>query len=73
MTNGHAVVAPANGASMTDVMGHAIPGNLATGEKIVTASMGDGDGSYLVAPGILTLTVLRVRRRACTRVRRRSR
>ena len=51
------VVEPANGASMTGVLGHATAGNLATGEKIVTTGTGDGDGSYLVSPGILTLTV----------------
>ena len=32
-------------------------GNLSTGEKIVTADAGDGDGTYLVSPAILTLTI----------------
>ena len=48
------VVAPADGASMTGVVAHATAGNLAaTGEKIVTADVGEGEGSYLVSPGIL--------------------
>jgi hypothetical protein len=51
------VVSPADGASMTGVVAHATTGNLSTGEKIVTADVGEGDGSYLVSPGILTLTV----------------
>ncbi len=51
------VVSPADGASTTGVMGHATAGNLASGEKIVTADAHDGDGSYLVSPGILTSTV----------------
>ena len=51
------VVDPADGASMTGVAGHPTGGNLSTGEKIVTADTGDGEGSYLVSPGILTLTV----------------
>ena len=48
------VVDPADGASMTGVAGHPTSGNLSTGEKIVTADTGDGEGSYLVSPGILT-------------------
>ena len=51
------VVTPANGASMTGVAGHATAGNLRTGEKIVTADVGEGDGTYLVSPAILTLTI----------------
>jgi hypothetical protein len=51
------VVAPADGASMTGVVGHATAGNLASGEKIVTASAGNGDGTYLVSPSILTVTI----------------
>ena len=50
-------VTPANGASMTGVAGHPSTGNLSTGEKIVTADAGDGDGTYLVSPSILTLTI----------------
>jgi len=51
------VVAPANGASMTGVAGHATTGNLGSGAKIVTADVGDGAGTYLVSPAILTLTI----------------
>jgi hypothetical protein len=50
-------VTAANGASMTGVAGHATTGNLSSGEKIVTADAGDGDGMYLVSPAILTLTI----------------
>ena len=42
---------------MTGVDGHASTGNLSSGEKIVTADAGDGDGTYLVSPAILTLTI----------------
>ena len=52
------VVAPAGGASMTGVVGHATTGNLGSGAKIVTADVGDGQGTYLVSPAILTLTIL---------------
>ena len=48
-------VSGANGASMTGVAGHPTTGNLSTGEKIVTADAGDGDGTYLVSPAILSL------------------
>lgn len=51
------IVAPADGESMTGVAGHATTGNLSSGEKIVTASAGNGDGTYLVSPSILTLTI----------------
>jgi hypothetical protein len=51
------VVAPANGESMTGVVGHATTGNLSSGEKIVTAAAGDGEGTYLVSPAILTLMI----------------
>ena len=57
MTMAAPVVAPADGASMTGVRGHATAGNLSSGERIVTADVLEGDGSYLVSPGILTLTV----------------
>lgn len=51
------VVAPANGASMTGVVAHPTAGSLSSGEKIVTASAGTGDGTYLVSPSILTVTI----------------
>ena len=51
------IVAPAGGASMTGVAGHPTTGNLSSGEKIVTASAGNGDGTYLVSPAILTVTI----------------
>ena len=57
MSMGAPVIAPSGGASMTGVAGHATTGNLSTGEKIVTADAGDGDGTYLVSPAILTLTI----------------
>ena len=57
MTMAAPLVAPANGASLTGVAGHATTGNLSSGEKIVTAGTGDGDGTYLVSPAILTVTV----------------
>ncbi|MGO9875358.1 MAG: hypothetical protein ACLPVY_16335 [Acidimicrobiia bacterium] len=57
MSMGVPIVAPADGASMTGVVGHATTGNLSSGEKIVTADVGDGEGSYLVSPAILTLTI----------------
>jgi hypothetical protein len=57
MTMPAPVVAPADGASMTGVVAHASAGNLASGEKIVTASAGNGDGTYLVSPSILTVTI----------------
>ena len=50
-------VVPSGGASMTGVAGHATTGNLASGEKIVTAAAGEGAGTYLVSPSILTLTI----------------
>ena len=57
MTMAAPVVSPADGASMTGVVGHATAGNLSTGEKIVTADVGDGEGTYLVSPSILTVTI----------------
>jgi hypothetical protein len=57
MSMGAPAIAPSGGASMTGVVGHTTTGNLGTGEKIVTADAGDGDGTYLVSPAILTLTI----------------
>ena len=57
MSMGAAVVAPADGASMTGVVAHATTGNLGSGAKIVTANVGDGQGTYLVSPAIVTLTI----------------
>jgi len=57
MSMGAPVVAPADGASMTGVVGHATTANLGSGAKIVTADVGDGEGTYLVSPAILTLTI----------------
>jgi hypothetical protein len=57
MTMAAPVVAPVSGASMTGVVGHATRGDLSSGEKIVTADVGEGDGAYLVSPALLTLTV----------------
>jgi hypothetical protein len=51
------VVTPAGGADPTNVVGQAAAGNLATGEKIVTAAAGFGDGTYLVSPAAVVLTV----------------
>ena len=42
---------------MTGVAGHASAGGFNTGEKIVTAAATDGEGTYLVAPRILKLTI----------------
>ena len=50
-------VAPSGGASMTGVAGHPAAGNLSSGEKIVTAAAGQGAGTYLVSPSIMTLTI----------------
>ena len=57
MTMAAPIVAPADGASMTGVVAHPTTGNLSSGEKIVTADVGDGDGTYLVSPSILTVTI----------------
>jgi hypothetical protein len=57
MTMAAPLVTPADGASMTGVAGHATSGNLSSGEKIVTADIGEGEGTYLVSPAVLTLTV----------------
>ena len=57
MTMAAPLVTPAGGASMTGVAGHATTGNLSTGAKIVTAGVGEGEGTYLVSPSLLTLTI----------------
>lgn len=57
ITMGAPVVTAAAGSSMTGVAGHASTGQLASGEKIVTASAGNGDGTYFVASSLLKLTV----------------
>jgi len=51
------VVTVATTSSITNVVGHASAGGFNAGEKIVTAALGDGEGTYLVAPRILKLTV----------------
>ena len=51
------VVTAAAGASMTGVVAHASAGGFAAGEKIVTATVAHGEGTYLVSPRILKLTV----------------
>jgi hypothetical protein len=51
------IVTPAAGASMTGVVAHASAGGFNAGEKIVTASATNGEGTYLVSPRILKLTV----------------
>lgn len=51
------VVSPAAGSDMTGVTPNDSAGNFATGEKIVTAGATHGEGTYLVSPRILKLTV----------------
>jgi len=51
------IVTPAAGADMTGVVAHASAGGFAAGEKIVTATAAHGEGTYLVSPRILKLTV----------------
>lgn len=51
------VVTAAATSSMTGVVGNASTGNFNTGETIVTAQLTDGEGTYLVAPRILKLTI----------------
>ena len=51
------IVTPAAGADMTGVVAHASAGGFDTGEKIVTATVAHGEGTYLVSPRILKLTV----------------
>ncbi|MDQ1520102.1 MAG: hypothetical protein QOI55_1175 [Actinomycetota bacterium] len=50
-------VTPSGGADPTNVVGHAAAGNFAAGEKIVTAAAGFGDGTYLISPQPVELTV----------------
>ena len=51
------VVTAATTSDITNVVGNASAGNFATGEQIVTAAAGSGEGTYLVAPRILKLTI----------------
>ena len=51
------IVTPAAGADMTNVVAHASAGGFNAGEKIVTAAAASGEGTYLVSPRILKLTV----------------
>ena len=51
------VVTAAATSNMTGVTGNASAGGFAAGEKIVTAALGEGQGTYLVAPRILKLTI----------------
>ncbi len=51
------VVTPAAGASMTGVTAQASAGGFNAGEKIVIAAAAQGEGTYLVSPRILKLTV----------------
>ena len=51
------IVTAAAGASMTGVVAHASAGGFNAGEKIVTAAAAQGEGTYLVSPRILKLTV----------------
>jgi hypothetical protein len=57
MTMAAPTVTPSGGADPTNVVGHPSTGNFAAGEKIVTASAGFGDGTYLVSPEPVFLTV----------------
>jgi hypothetical protein len=50
-------VTPSGGADPTNVAGHDSSGNFATGESIVTAQAGFGDGTYLVSPQPVVLIV----------------
>jgi hypothetical protein len=51
------IVTAAAGSDMTGVVAHASAGGFAAGEKIVTATVAHGEGTYLVSPRILKLTV----------------
>ncbi len=51
------VVTVAATSDITGVTGNASAGGFDTGEKIVTASATNGEGTYLVAPRILKLTI----------------
>jgi hypothetical protein len=50
-------VTAASTSDITGVVGNASAGGFNAGEKIVTAAVGDGEGTYLVAPRILKLTI----------------
>ena len=51
------VVTEAAGSDMTGVVAHASAGGFNAGERIVTATAAHGEGTYLVSPRILKLTV----------------
>jgi hypothetical protein len=51
------VVTPSGGADPTNVVGHASTGHFGSGEAIVTAATGFGDGTYLVSPQPVILLV----------------
>ena len=51
------VVSAGAGSSMTGVTGNASAGAFDTGEKIVVATAGEGQGVYHVSPQVLKLTV----------------
>ena len=51
------VVTVAATSDITGVVGHASAAGFNGGEKIVTAGVGQGEGTYLVAPRILKLTI----------------
>ncbi len=51
------IVTPSGGADITGVTGHPSTGNLGSGEAIVTAAVGYGDGTYLVSPAPVMMTV----------------
>ncbi len=44
-------------ATMTGVTGNASSGGFAAGEKIVTATVGNGAGTYLISPAVVKLEV----------------
>jgi hypothetical protein len=51
------VVTTAAGADITGVVAHASASGFNAGEKIVTATAAHGEGTYLISPRILKLTV----------------
>jgi hypothetical protein len=51
------IVTVAAGSDITGVVAHASAGGFDAGEKIVTATVAHGEGTYLVSPRILKLTV----------------
>jgi hypothetical protein len=51
------IVTPAAGASMTGVTAYASSGGFAAGETIANATAAHGEGTYLISPRILKLTV----------------